>query len=71
MAQAKAEADRQVERASQEIEAQKHKALLEIREEVVGMAISSAGRILKKEVDDEANQRLVSEFLQAPDGVNN
>ncbi len=71
LAQAKAEADRQVQKAAQEIEAQKQKALLEIRAEVVGMAISSAGRILKQEVDAEANQRLVNEFLQSPGGVNN
>jgi len=71
LAQAKAEADRQIRKAGQEIEAQKQKALLEIRAEVVGMAISSASRILEHEVDAEANRRLVSEFLDITESVSN
>lgn len=60
---AKLEAERQLQRVHEEIEAQKHKALLEIRQEVVGLAIASAQRILKKELDGKTHERLVGDFL--------
>jgi len=61
---AKAEADRQLEKAREDIESEKRRALLEIRQEVVDLAIASAGRILEKDVDDDAHRTMVSGFLQ-------
>ena len=63
VAAAKAEADRQVEKARQEIEVAKRRALLEIRQEVVGLSIASAGKILRRDVDDDAHRKLVDDFL--------
>jgi F-type H+-transporting ATPase subunit b len=60
---AQAEAERQLEQVRSEIDAQKHKALLEIREEVVRLAIASAEKILKEKLDASTHERLVGEFL--------
>lgn len=61
---AKDEAERQLQKAREDIEAEKRRALLEIRQEVVDLAIASAGRILKQDVNDEAHRTMVSGFLQ-------
>ena len=61
---AKVEAERQLQKAREDIEAEKRRALLEIRQEVVDLAISSAGRILQRELDDEAHRTMVSGFLK-------
>ena len=64
---AKAEADRQMEKARQEIEAAKRRALVEIRQEVVALTIASTGKILRRDVDDEAHRRLVDDFIGVKD----
>ena len=63
LAQARAEADRQLQRAREEIDASKQRALLEIRKEVVNLAVQGAGKILERNVDVEANRKLVDEFV--------
>ncbi len=63
LARARAEADRQLQQARTEIEAQKRKALEEIRREVVELAVGSAGAILRRDVDDDAHRRMVTDFL--------
>lgn len=63
---AKAEADRQVEKAQQEIDAAKRRALLDIRQEVVGLSIASASKILRSDVDDAAHRRMVEDFIKTP-----
>ena len=63
VAVAKAEADRQVDQARQEIEAAKRRALMEIRQEVVDLSLAAAGKILRRDVDDDAHRALVSDFL--------
>lgn len=65
---ARAEADRQIQQARAEIEAQKRKALEDIRREVVDLAIGSAGAILRRDVDDEAHRRMVSDFVTGAGG---
>ncbi|MCC6785697.1 MAG: F0F1 ATP synthase subunit B [Planctomycetes bacterium] len=63
LARARVEAERQLQQARTEIDAQKRKALEEIRREVVGLAVGSAGAILKRDVDDAAHRQFVTEFL--------
>ena len=46
-----------------EAEAAKRRALLEIRQEVVDIAVASAGKILRQDVDDEAHRKLVNDFM--------
>jgi F-type H+-transporting ATPase subunit b len=62
---AKEEGDRQLRKARDEIEAEKRKALLELRQEVVDLTVRSAGRLLQRDVDDEAHRRIVRDFLTA------
>jgi F-type H+-transporting ATPase subunit b len=61
---AKAEAQAQLEKAREEIEGEKRRALMEIRQEVVDLAIRSAGRILERDVDDDAHRKMVGSFLE-------
>ena len=63
-AQARAEAERQLQKVREDIEAEKRRALVEIRREVVDLAIASAGRILERDVDDDAHRKLVGGFLE-------
>ncbi|MHC4512418.1 MAG: F0F1 ATP synthase subunit B [Planctomycetota bacterium] len=62
---ARVEIERERQKASEDIEAEKRRALMEIRNEVVDLSIASAGRILKKDVDDDAHRQMVDEFLGA------
>jgi F-type H+-transporting ATPase subunit b len=68
LAQARAEADRQLAQARAEIEASKQRALIEIRNEVVSLAIQGAGKILERDVDDEAHRKFVDEFVGSVGG---
>jgi F-type H+-transporting ATPase subunit b len=61
---ARAEAQREREKAREEIDAEKRKALLEIRGEVVKLTMLATSRLLQRQVDDEAQRRLVGEFLE-------
>ncbi len=63
IALARAEADREKQKALQEIEALKTRALEEIRSEVVDLVIRSTGKILGRDVDDDAHRAMVHEFV--------
>ena len=63
-AKAKAEAQAQLDKAREEIEGEKQRALMEIRQEVVDLAIASAGQILRRDLNDDAHRSMVDEFLK-------
>jgi F-type H+-transporting ATPase subunit b len=65
LAKAKDEADRQLRKARDEIAAEKNKALAEIRKEVVDLTIQSTGRLLRREVNDDAHKKVVADFLKS------
>lgn len=65
LARAKEEADRQLRKARDEIAAEKQKALAELRQEVVHLTIQSTGRLLRRDVDDDAHKKVVSDFLRS------
>jgi F-type H+-transporting ATPase subunit b len=69
LALARAEAEREKQKALQEIEALKSRALEEIRQEVVGLTIDSAGKLLGRDIDDDAHRSMVREFLGRAGGV--
>ncbi|MFN2602351.1 MAG: F0F1 ATP synthase subunit B [Gemmatimonadaceae bacterium] len=52
-----------LERARSEIEAEKVRAVLELRHEAVDLAIAGAGKVIDKNLDDESNRRIVESFL--------
>ncbi|HEY2066616.1 MAG TPA: F0F1 ATP synthase subunit B [Gemmatimonadaceae bacterium] len=61
--QAHAEQARLLERARQEIEAEKSKAITELRREAVELAIAGASKVVEKNLDQPTNRQLVERFL--------
>jgi F-type H+-transporting ATPase subunit b len=53
-------------RAAAEIEAEKGRAIADLRAEVADLAISAAGRIVGESMTGERQRRLVEEFLAEP-----
>jgi F-type H+-transporting ATPase subunit b len=52
-----------MERAKRDIESEKTAAIADLRREAVGLAISAAGKVIEKNLDDAANRQLVDKFL--------
>ena len=63
VAQARAEADRSVKQAKREIQLARDEALQELRETTASMAVELAGRVLRREVTGDDQQRLLHETL--------
>jgi F-type H+-transporting ATPase subunit b len=63
MSEASARADEMVSRAHQEIEAEKVKAIAELRLQVVDLTLTAAERILGENMDNDRNRRLVNDFI--------
>jgi F-type H+-transporting ATPase subunit b len=63
MSEAATRADELLARAQQEIEAEKQKALAELRMQVVDLTMTAAERVLGENMDNDRNRRLVSEFI--------
>ena len=59
------ELDRMRERATSEIEAEKQRAIGELRSEVADLALAAASRVVGESMTDERQRRLVREFLTA------
>ena len=53
-------------RAAAEIEAEKGRAIADLRAEVADLAMSAAGRIVGESMTGERQRRLVEEFLAEP-----
>lgn len=69
VAAARSEAERVTARATAEIQAEKERAMSEIREQVADLAILAAGRLLREEIDGERQRRLVNDFLADADAA--
>jgi F-type H+-transporting ATPase subunit b len=63
IAATKADLDRMRERASAEIEAEKQRAIGELRAEVADLALQAAGRVVGETMTSKRERRLVEEFL--------
>jgi F-type H+-transporting ATPase subunit b len=63
MSEATAKADDLVRRATQEIEAEKARVLVELRLEVVNLALGATEKLLGENIDSAKNRRLVEEFI--------
>ncbi len=67
IAATRAELERMRERATSEIEAEKQRALIDLRTEVVDLALAAAGKVVGETMTGERQRRLVEEFLaEAP-----
>jgi F-type H+-transporting ATPase subunit b len=63
LADARAEAEHATARAREEIVAEKDKAMAEIRGQVAELALAAAGKLVRRQMDDPTQRRLVEEFL--------
>ena len=61
--QAHAEQASMLERARQEIESEKSRAIAQLRREAVDLAIAGAGKVIERNLDQAANRQLVESFL--------
>jgi len=53
-----------VERGRREIEREKQRAIVELRDEVADLAVAAAEKLLREKLDGDAQRRLVSEFIE-------
>jgi F-type H+-transporting ATPase subunit b len=60
---ANAEQQQILERARQEIGAERDRAIAELRREAVELAIKGASKVIEKNLDDATNRRIVDDFL--------
>ena len=58
------ELERMRVRATAEIDAEKQRAIADLRGEVADLALAAAGRVVGESMTDERQRRLVEEFLQ-------
>jgi F-type H+-transporting ATPase subunit b len=63
IAATKADLERMRERAAAEIEAEKVRAIAEVRDEVADLALRAAGKVVGETLTSDRERRLVSEFL--------
>jgi F-type H+-transporting ATPase subunit b len=69
LTEARTEAEKVTQRAREEINAEKERAMAELRAQVADLALAAAGRLVRTEMDDAAQRRLVEEFLaEMPSG---
>lgn len=54
-----------MERAKRDIEAEKTRAIAELRREAVDLAIAGASKVIEKDLDSGANRQLVESFLSS------
>lgn len=59
--------ERERKLAQEEIVREREKALAELRGEVVALSIAAAGKLIAKNMDDQANSKLVSDFIEKLD----
>ena len=52
-----------LDRARREIEAEKVRAIAELRKEAVDLAIAGASKVIEKNLDDDSNRKIVESFL--------
>jgi F-type H+-transporting ATPase subunit b len=60
---AQQEADRIVERTRQELQRERDQAFQELREQIADLAVTAAGRVINRSLDDATHRELVREFL--------
>ena len=61
--QTKAQQHEMLERARRDIETEKNNAIAALRREAVDLAIAGAGKVIERNLDNEANRTLVESFL--------
>ena len=65
LAKARQEQEQILERAQREIRLERERAVAELRRDAVDLSLAAAGKLLETRLDNEADRRLVTEFLQS------
>ena len=65
MTQAHADQQQLLQRAREEIDGERRRAIADLRREAVDLAILGAGKVIERNLDDTANRALVEKFLSA------
>ena len=63
IAKGRTEQEELLERARREIEIEKDRALADLRREAVDLSIAAASKVIERNVDTEADRRLVQDYL--------
>lgn len=61
--QTKAQQQEMLDRARRDIETEKNNAIAALRREAVDLAIAGAGKVIERNLDNDANRKLVETFL--------
>ena len=64
-----AEASRIMEEANRAIEMEKKKSMEQAQSEIAGIALLAAQKVIQKNVDEDANKKLIGDFLQEAGGA--
>jgi len=62
--EAKAESEKVLKRAQEEINLEKEKAKAELRNEVASLAVLAAGRVLERTIKTEDHEQMIRQFVQ-------
>jgi F-type H+-transporting ATPase subunit b len=65
LGKARQEQEQLLDRAKREIEAERDRAVAELRREAVDLSLAAASRLVDTNLDDEANRKLVVDFLSS------
>ena len=67
LAETSAQQQELLDRARREIQAEKERAIADLRSEAVDLAIAGASRVIEKNLDDRSNRALIESFLGSLD----
>ena len=65
LGQARAEAEEAKNRALREIDAERERAIADLRREAVDLALAGASKVIERNLDDASNRQLVESFLSS------
>ena len=60
---ARREADLIIQKAKQELEVEKEQLVSELKKEMTSLVLVASQKVLKENIDNESNRKLVSEFI--------
>lgn len=65
LSQARDEQQDMLDRAKREIEAERGRAVAQLRREAVDLSLAAASKLIKEELDDSANRKIVEDYLNS------
>ena len=65
LAEARAKAEEILKRGEEELTRERDKTIIQLRAEVVDLAIEAAGKAVSRSLDEESHRRLVREFVES------